>query len=199
MVTSTTHKTLRGPRGGLILSRGQGEDFYKRLDSAVFPGVQGGPLMHQVAAKAVAFKEALAPEFKAYQQQVVINARAMAEVIQARGYKIVSGGTDNHMMLIDLIGRDYTGKEADAALSKAWITANKNSVPNDPRSPFVTSGLRIGTPAVTTRGFGVAECEQLAGWLCDVLDALESADRDAVIARVREQVLSLCRRYPVYA
>ena len=199
VVTSTTHKTLRGPRGGLILSKGQDEAFYKRLDSAVFPGVQGGPLVHQVAAKAVAFKEALAPEFKAYQQQVVINARAMAEVIQARGYKIVSGGTDNHMMLIDLIGRDYTGKEADAALSEAWITTNKNSVPNDPRSPFVTSGLRIGTPAVTTRGFGVKECEQLAGWLCDVLDALESADRDAVIDRVREQVLSLCRRYPVYA
>ena len=199
VVTSTTHKTLRGPRGGLILSKGQDEAFYKRLDSAVFPGVQGGPLMHQVAAKAVAFKEALAPEFKAYQQQVVINARAMAEVIQARGYKIVSGGTDNHMMLIDLIGRDCTGKEADAALSEAWITTNKNSVPNDPRSPFVTSGLRIGTPAVTTRGFGVAECEQLAGGLCDVLDALGSADRDAVTARVREQVLSLCRRYPVYA
>ncbi len=199
VVTSTTHKTLRGPRGGLILSKGQGEEFYKRLDSAVFPGVQGGPLMHQIAAKAVAFKEALAPEFRTYQQQVVINARAMAAVIQARGYKIVSGGTDNHMMLIDLIGRSYTGKEADAALSEAWITTNKNSVPNDPRSPFVTSGLRIGTPAVTTRGFGVEECEQLAAWLCDVLDALESADRDAVIARVREQVLSLCQRYPVYA
>lgn len=199
VVTSTTHKTLRGPRGGLILSKGQDEAFYKRLDSAVFPGVQGGPLMHQVAAKALGFKEALAPEFKAYQQQVVINARAMAEVIQARGHKIVSGGTDNHMMLIDLIGRDYTGKEADAALSEAWITTNKNSVPNDPRSPFVTSGLRIGTPAVTTRGFGVKECEQLAGWLCDVLDALESADSAAVIARVREQALSLCRRYPVYA
>lgn len=199
VVTSTTHKTLRGPRGGLILSKGQDEGFYKRLDSAVFPGVQGGPLMHQIAAKAVAFKEALAPAFRTYQQQVVINARAMAAVIQARGYKVVSGGTDNHMMLIDLIGRSYTGKEADAALSEAWITTNKNSVPNDPRSPFVTSGLRIGTPAVTTRGFGVAECEQLAGWLCDVLDALGSADRDAVIARVREQVLSLCQRYPVYA
>lgn len=199
VVTSTTHKTLRGPRGGLILSKGQDEEFYKRLDSAIFPGVQGGPLMHQIAAKAVAFKEALAPEFRSYQQQVVINARAMATVIQARGYKVVSGGTDNHMMLIDLIGRSYTGKEADAALSEAWITTNKNSVPNDPRSPFVTSGLRIGTPAVTTRGFGVAECEQLAGWLCDVLDALGSADRDAVIARVQEQVLSLCRRYPVYA
>lgn len=199
VVTSTTHKTLRGPRGGLILSKGQDEEFYKRLDSAIFPGVQGGPLMHQIAAKAVAFKEALAPEFRSYQQQVVINARAMATVIQARGYKVVSGGTDNHMMLIDLIGRSYTGKEADAALSEAWITTNKNSVPNDPRSPFVTSGLRIGTPAVTTRGFGVAECEQLAAWLCDVLDALGSADRDAVIARVREQVLSLCQRYPVYA
>ncbi len=199
VVTSTTHKTLRGPRGGLILSKGQDEEFYKRLDSAVFPGVQGGPLMHQIAAKAVAFKEALAPEFRTYQQQVVINARAMAAVIQARGYKIVSGSTDNHMMLIDLIGRSYTGKEADAALSEAWITTNKNSVPNDPRSPFVTSGLRIGTPAVTTRGFGVEECEQLAACLCDVLDAMESADRDAVIARVREQVVSLCHRYPVYA
>lgn len=198
VVTSTTHKTLRGPRGGLILSKGQDEAFYKKLDSAVFPGVQGGPLMHQIAAKAVAFKEALAPEFKIYQAQVLSNARSMAAVLQQRGYKIVSGGTDNHMMLIDLSDRPYTGKEADAALSRAYITANKNSVPNDPRSPFVTSGLRIGTPAVTTRGFGVLECQQLAGWLCDVLDALESGRGDEVTHQVREQVVGLCRRHPVY-
>ncbi len=198
VVTSTTHKTLRGPRGGLILSQGQGEDFYKKLDSAVFPGIQGGPLMHVIAAKAVAFKEALAPEFTAYQRQVVTNARAMAAVLQRRGYGIVSGGTDNHLMLIDLSAKPYTGKDADAALSEAWITANKNSVPNDPRSPFVTSGLRIGTPAVTTRGFGVAECEQLAGWLCDVLDALECGTSAQVEPRVREQVVALCRRHPVY-
>ena len=198
VVTSTTHKTLRGPRGGLILSKGQDEAFYKKLDSAVFPGVQGGPLMHQIAAKAVAFKEALTPEFRVYQTQVVINARAMAAVLQKRGYKIVSGGTDNHMMLIDLSDKPYTGKDADAALSNAYITANKNSVPNDPRSPFVTSGLRIGSPAVTTRGFGVEACEQVAGWLCDVLDALEYGDSDKVGHHVREQVVALCRRYPVY-
>lgn len=197
-VTSTTHKTLRGPRGGLILSRGQDETFYKKLDSAVFPGVQGGPLMHLIAAKAVAFKEALQPGFKTYQQQVVANARAMAAVLQRRGFRIVSGGTDNHMMLIDLSDRPYTGKDADAALSDACITANKNSVPNDPRSPFVTSGLRIGTPAVTTRGFGVPECEQLAGWLCDVLDALESGGSETVVRQVGEQVMALCRRHPVY-
>ncbi|WP_454254714.1 serine hydroxymethyltransferase [Pseudomonas sp. Marseille-Q8238] len=199
VVTSTTHKTLRGPRGGIILAKGQGEDFYKKLDSAVFPGIQGGPLMHVVAAKAVAFKEALTPEFKTYQRQVVINARAMAGVIQQRGYNIVSGGTDNHLMLIDLSDKPYTGKDADAALSRAYITTNKNSVPNDPRSPFVTSGLRIGTPAVTTRGFGVAECEKLAGWLCDVLDAMTTAASDEVASRVREQVVTLCRAYPVYA
>lgn len=198
VVTSTTHKTLRGPRGGLILSKGQDEAFYKKLDSAVFPGVQGGPLMHQIAAKAVAFKEALTPEFRVYQAQVVINARAMAAVLQKRGYKIVSGGTDNHMMLIDLSDKPYTGKDADAALSSAYITANKNSVPNDPRSPFVTSGLRIGSPAVTTRGFGVEACEQVAGWSCDVLDALEYGDSDKVGHHVREQVVALCRRYPVY-
>lgn len=198
VVTSTTHKTLRGPRGGLILSKGQDQAFYKKLDSAVFPGIQGGPLMHQIAAKAVAFKEALAPDFRTYQRQVVINARAMAAVLQQRGFKIVSGGTDNHMMLIDLSDRPYTGKEADAALSNAYITANKNSVPNDPRSPFVTSGLRIGTPAVTTRGFGVVECEQLAGWLCDVLDALENGSSEKIAHHVREQVVSLCRRHPVY-
>lgn len=198
VVTSTTHKTLRGPRGGLILSRGQDDTFYKKLDSAVFPGVQGGPLMHLIAAKAVAFKEALSPDFRRYQQQVVSNARAMAAVLQRRGFRIVSGGTDNHMMLIDLSDRPYTGKDADAALSDACITANKNSVPNDPRSPFVTSGLRIGTPAVTTRGFGVPECEQLAGWLCDVLDALESGGSETVVRQVGEQVMALCRRHPVY-
>lgn len=198
VVTSTTHKTLRGPRGGIILARGQGEDFYKKLDSAVFPGIQGGPLMHLIAAKAVAFKEALLPGFKTYQKQVVSNARAMASVLQKRGYKIVSGGTDNHMMLIDLSDKPYTGKDADAALSNACITTNKNSVPNDPRSAFVTSGVRIGTPAVTTRGFGVPECEDLAGWLCDVLDALEAGTIDQMTKRVRERVVTLCRRYPVY-
>ena len=200
VVTSTTHKTLRGPRGGIILSKGQDEDFYKKLNSAVFPGIQGGPLMHVIAAKAIAFKEALRPEFKTYQQQVVINARAMAAALQQRGYKIVSGGTDNHLMLIDLSAKPYTGKDADAALSDAYITANKNSVPNDPRSPFVTSGVRIGTPAVTTRGFGVPECEQLAGWLCDVLDALEAGGSTltTVRDRVRELVVGLCQRHPVY-
>ena len=199
VVTSTTHKTLRGPRGGIILSKGQSEDFYKKLNSAVFPGIQGGPLMHVIAAKAVAFKEALAPEFKAYQKQVALNARAMAAVLIERGYKIVSGGTDNHLMLIDLIGKEYTGKDADAALGKAFITVNKNSVPNDPRSPFVTSGLRIGTPAVTTRGFKEAECKELAGWLCDVLDSLENGSSEQVIAQVKEKVLAICKRFPVYA
>lgn len=200
VVTSTTHKTLRGPRGGIILAKGQSEDFYKKLNSAVFPGIQGGPLMHIIAAKAVAFKEALRPEFTVYQRQVVANARAMARILQQRGYKIVSDGTDNHLLLIDLSDKPYTGKDADAALSEAYITANKNSVPNDPRSPFVTSGLRIGTPAVTTRGFGVTECEQLAGWLCDVLDGLGAGDGalTEISDRVRQQVVMLCRRYPVY-
>ncbi|MEI7209589.1 serine hydroxymethyltransferase [Pectobacterium carotovorum] len=200
VVTSTTHKTLRGPRGGIILAKGQSEDFYKKLNSAVFPGIQGGPLMHIIAAKAVAFKEALRPEFTVYQRQVVANARAMARILQQRGYKIVSGGTDNHLLLIDLSEKPYTGKDADAALSEAYITANKNSVPNDTRSPFVTSGLRIGTPAVTTRGFGVAECEQLAGWLCDVLDALSVGNEEltAMRDRVRKLVVALCHRYPVY-
>ena len=199
VVTSTTHKTLRGPRGGLILAKGQSEDFYKKLNSAVFPGIQGGPLMHVIAAKAVAFKEALSPAFKTYQKQVVTNARAMAAVLQKRGYKIVSGGTDNHLMLIDLSDKPYTGKDADAALSNAYMTANKNSVPNDPRSPFVTSGVRIGTPAVTTRGFGVPECEELAGWLCDVLGGLENGTGDEVTQQVRDKVVTLCRRFPVYA
>lgn len=201
VVTSTTHKTLRGPRGGIILSRGQGEEFYRQLNSAVFPGIQGGPLMHVIAAKAVAFKEALLPEFGHYQRQVLANARAMAAVIQQRGYRIVSGGTDNHLMLIDLSTRHYTGKEADQALSDAHITTNKNSVPNDPRSPFVTSGVRLGTPAITTRGFDVAECEQVATWVCDVLDSLEVGEhtRLTVRERVRQQVGTLCRRFPVYS
>jgi len=194
VVTSTTHKTLRGPRGGIILARAN-EEIEKKLQSMVFPGTQGGPLMHVIAAKAVAFKEALEPEFTTYQQQVVRNAKPMAAAIIARGYRIVSGGTENHLMLIDLIGREVTGKDAEAALGKAHITVNKNAVPNDPRSPFVTSGLRIGTPAVTTRGYTEADCTELANWICDVLDA--PAD-EAVLARVREAVTAQCRRLPVY-
>ncbi|MGI2185900.1 serine hydroxymethyltransferase [Shewanella oncorhynchi] len=195
VVTSTTHKTLAGPRGGVILSAADDEDLYKKLNSAVFPGGQGGPLMHVIAGKAVAFKEALEPEFKVYQQQVVNNAKAMVEVFLERGYKIVSGGTSNHLMLVDLIGRDLTGKEADAALGSANITVNKNSVPNDPRSPFVTSGVRIGTPAITRRGFKEAESKELTGWICDILD---DASNPAVIERVKGQVLALCARFPVY-
>ncbi|WP_372873395.1 serine hydroxymethyltransferase [Shewanella sp.] len=195
VVTSTTHKTLAGPRGGIILSAANDEDLYKKLNSAVFPGGQGGPLMHVIAGKAVAFKEALEPEFKVYQQQVVVNAKAMVEVFLERGYKIVSGGTDNHLMLVDLIGRDLTGKEADAALGAANITVNKNSVPNDPRSPFITSGIRIGTPAITRRGFKEAEARELTHWICDVLD---NAKDESVIARVKGQVLELCSRFPVY-
>lgn len=195
VVTSTTHKTLAGPRGGVILSAADDEDLYKKLNSAVFPGGQGGPLMHVIAGKAVAFKEALEPEFKVYQQQVVNNAKAMVKVFLERGYKIVSGGTDNHLMLVDLIGRDLTGKEADAALGSANITVNKNSVPNDPRSPFVTSGVRIGTPAITRRGFKEVEAKELTGWICDILD---DAHNLAVIERVKGQVLALCARFPVY-
>jgi glycine hydroxymethyltransferase len=195
VVTSTTHKTLRGPRGGIIVAKGQSEEFYKKLNSAVFPGIQGGPLMHVIAGKAVAFKEALSPEFRAYQKQVVVNARAMAATLIARGFKIVSGGTDNHLMLIDLIGKEYTGKDADAALGKANITVNKNSVPNDPRSPFVTSGLRIGSPAMTTRGFKENEAKLLAGWIADVL---ENVNDESVIARVKQDVLKLCKQFPVY-
>jgi glycine hydroxymethyltransferase len=194
VVTSTTHKTLRGPRGGIILAK-RNEALEKRLNTLVFPGTQGGPLMHVIAAKAVAFKEALQPEFKVYQQQVVENARAMAATLAERGYRIVSGGTDNHLFLVDLIDKDITGKDADAALGRANITVNKNSVPNDPRSPFVTSGLRMGTPAVTTRGFGVAECRTLSGWIADVLDNITDEE---VIRRVRAQVLELCGRFPVY-
>jgi glycine hydroxymethyltransferase len=195
VTTTTTHKTLRGPRGGLILARAN-EEVEKKLNSLVFPGTQGGPLMHVIAAKAVAFKEALQPEFKIYQQQVLDNARAMADVMQSRGYKVVSGGTDDHLFLVDLIDKGITGKDADAALGRANITVNKNAVPNDPRSPFVTSGLRIGTPAVTTRGFGDPEVRELAGWICDVLDDIED---EATIERVRGRVLDLCGRYPVYA
>jgi len=194
VVTTTTHKTLRGPRGGLILARAN-DEITKKLNSLIFPGTQGGPLMHVIAAKAVAFLEALQPEFQGYQQQVVTNARAMASALMARGYRIVSGGTDNHLFLVDLIERSYTGKDADAALGRANITVNKNTVPNDPRSPFVTSGLRIGTPAVTTRGFREAEVVALAGWIADVLDDVTN---EAVIARTRASVLEICRRFPVY-
>jgi glycine hydroxymethyltransferase len=196
VVTSTTHKTLAGPRGGLILSAENDEDLYKKLNSAVFPGGQGGPLMHVIAGKAVAFKEAMEPEFKVYQQQVVKNSKAMVEVFKARGYKIVSGGTENHLFLVDLVDKDLTGKDADAALGKANITVNKNSVPNDPRSPFVTSGIRIGSPSITRRGFTQADATELAGWICDVLD---SHTDEKVLADTREKVLAICKRLPVYA
>ena len=195
VVTSTTHKTLRGPRGGIIIAQGASEELTKKLQSIVFPGIQGGPLMHVIAAKAVAFKEALEPAFTDYQAQVVKNAQAMAKAIAARGYKIVSGGTENHLMLIDLIGREVSGKDAEAALGKAHITVNKNAVPNDPRSPFVTSGLRIGTPAITTRGYKEPDCVALANWLCDVLDA---PNDDRVIAGVRGNVTLQCQQFPVY-
>lgn len=194
VTTTTTHKTLRGPRSGLILAKANPE-IEKKLNSAVFPGNQGGPLMHAIAAKAVCFKEALSDDFKAYQQQVVKNAKAMAEVIQSRGYDIVSGGTENHLMLISLIKQEMTGKDADRWLGEAFITVNKNAVPNDPKSPFVTSGIRIGTPAVTTRGFGEQEVKDLADWICDVLD---SKGDEAVIASVREKVKAVCAKFPVY-
>jgi glycine hydroxymethyltransferase len=200
VVTSTTHKTLRGPRGGIIVAGKQGmgdkaEEIEKKLQSIVFPGIQGGPLMHVIAAKAVAFKEALEPEFTAYQQQVVKNAQAMAQTIISRGYKIVSGGTENHLMLVDMIGKSITGKAAEEALGKAHITVNKNAVPNDPQKPFVTSGLRIGTPAVTTRGYKEPDCVALANWICDVLD---NPSDENVIAGVRENVTKQCRQFPVY-
>ncbi|GIU16030.1 serine hydroxymethyltransferase [Shewanella sp. c952] len=195
VVTTTTHKTLAGPRGGLILSAINDEAIYKKLNSAVFPGGQGGPLMHVIAAKAVAFKEALDPEFTTYQEQVVVNAKAMARTFIERGYDVVSGGTDNHLFLLDLISKDMTGKDADAALGNANITVNKNSVPNDPRSPFVTSGLRIGSPAITRRGFGEQESVLLTNWMCDVLDDITDL---AVSERVKAQVLELCAKFPVY-
>lgn len=192
--TTTTHKTLRGPRGGLILAR-ENAELTKKFNALVFPGTQGGPLMHVIAAKAVALKEALEPEFKDYQGKVCDNAKVMAKVLADRGYPIVSGGTENHLMLVSLIEKGITGKDADAALSKAYITVNKNAVPNDPQSPFVTSGLRLGTPAITTRGFGQEETRQLSGWIADILDDLENEE---VIERVRDQVLELCARFPVY-
>lgn len=195
VTTSTTHKTLRGPRGGIILAKANPE-IEKKLNSVVFPGIQGGPLMHVIAAKAVAFKEAMEPDFKVYQGQVVKNARAMAEVIMNRGYKVVSGGTDNHLLLIDFIDKGLTGKDAEAALGAAHITVNKNSVPNDPQSPFVTSGIRIGTPAMTTRGFTEIESRALAGWICDILDDISNT---ATIVRVRGEVSAVCARFPVYS
>lgn len=194
VTTTTTHKTLRGPRGGMILARAN-ETITKKLNSLVFPGTQGGPLMHVIAGKAVAFKEAMHPSFKDYQQQVVDNAKSMVAVFQERGYRIVSGGTDNHLFLLDLIDKDITGKDADAALGRANITVNKNAVPNDPRSPFVTSGLRLGTPAMTTRGFGTTETRELTGWICDVLENMED---ESVIQKVKEKVIELCSRFPVY-
>ncbi len=194
VVTTTTHKTLCGPRGGLILAK-RNEEIEKKLNSAVFPGIQGGPLMHVIAAKAVCFKEALAADFKTYQQQVVKNAKAMASVYIKRGYDVVSGGTENHLFLVSLIKQDITGKDADAWFGNAHITVNKNAVPNDPRSPFVTSGFRVGTPAVTTRGFSEADCRDLAGWMCDILD---SKGDQAVIDGAREKVSAICARLPVY-
>ena len=198
VVTTTTHKTLRGPRSGLILAR-ENEALTKKFNSAIFPGAQGGPLMHAIAAKAVAFKEAMDPSFVDYQKQVVRNAQVMAETFNVRGYNLVSGGTDNHLMLLDLRDKEYTGKDADAALGRAYITVNKNAVPNDPRSPFVTSGLRLGSPAITTRGFRDDETRQMTEWICDVLEGLESDDPESVISAVREKVKALCARFPVYA
>lgn len=195
VTTTTTHKTLRGPRSGLILVK-DSEEIAKKVNSLVFPGIQGGPLMHVIAAKAVALKEAMQPEFKTYQQNVIINAKAMAQRFMDRGLNIVSGGTDNHLMLVDLIARGVTGKAVDAALGNAHITVNKNAVPNDPQSPFVTSGIRVGTPAVTTRGFNKSDCEVLADLITDIIDDLENP---AIIERVREEVSQICRRYPVYA
>ncbi|UJF25376.1 serine hydroxymethyltransferase [Suttonella sp. R2A3] len=194
VVTSTTHKTLRGPRGGIILAKAN-PDIEKKLNSAIFPGIQGGPLMHVIAAKAVAFQEALDPSFQQYQEQVLDNAKAMAKVFMARGYDVVSGGTKNHLLLISLIKKELTGKAADAALGRAHITVNKNSVPNDPQSPFVTSGIRIGTPAITTRGFKQSEAKQVATWMCDILDDI---DNEEVILNVREKVSKLCAKFPVY-
>lgn len=195
VVTTTTHKTLRGPRGGLILARSN-PAIEKKLNSAVFPGIQGGPLMHVIAGKAVAFKEALTADFNIYQQQVINNARAMVQVMLQRGYNVVSGGTDNHLFLVDLIDKNITGKEAEDILEKAHITLNKNMLPNDPRSPFVTSGLRIGSPAVTTRGLKEKEVKEVAGWICDVLTDLHNP---AVIEKIQKQVIALCQRFPVYS
>ncbi len=194
VTTSTTHKTLRGPRGGMILAKANPE-IEKKLNSLVFPGIQGGPLMHVIAAKAVAFEEALQPEFKTYQEQVLANSRAMAAVMMERGYSVVSGGTDNHLFLVSLIDKGITGKDAEAALGAAHITVNKNAVPNDPQKPFVTSGIRIGTPAITTRGFKEAESKELAGWICDILDNMDDL---ALRGRIKDKALEICRRFPVY-
>ena len=196
VVTTTTHKTLAGPRGGLILAKGGDKEFYKKLNSAVFPGAQGGPLMHVIAGKAVALKEAMEPEFKIYQQQVAKNAKTMVEVFIKRGYKVVSGGTENHLFLLDLVDKSITGKAADAALGRANITVNKNSVPNDPKSPFVTSGIRIGSPAITRRGFKEKDAAELVNWICDILDRI---DDESVIQNVKQKVLSICQKFPVYA
>ncbi|TNG91693.1 serine hydroxymethyltransferase [Testudinibacter sp. TR-2022] len=196
VVTTTTHKTLAGPRGGLILVKGGDEELYKKLNSAVFPAGQGGPLVHVIAAKAVCFKEAMEPEFKIFQQQVVKNAQAMVEVFKQRGFNIVSNGTENHLFLVDLVNKGLTGKAADAALGRANITVNKNAVPNDPKSPFVTSGIRVGTPAITRRGFKEAEAKELAGWMCDVLDNIED---EAVIEGIKQKAIAICKRFPVYA
>jgi glycine hydroxymethyltransferase len=196
VVTSTTHKTLRGPRGGFVLTND--EAIAKKVNSAVFPGSQGGPLCHVIAAKAIAFKEAASDEFVEYQKQVVANAKAMAKTFIDRGINVVSNGTENHLMLVDLIGKEYTGTDADAAMGQAFITVNKNAVPNDPRSPFVTSGLRVGTPAITTRGFGIEETTQLTHWMCDILESLESGNSEQVIAEVKTKVLEICKRFPVY-
>lgn len=195
VVTTTTHKTLGGPRGGLILAHGGSDELYKKLNSAVFPGAQGGPLMHVIAGKAVALKEAMEPAYKAYQEQVIKNAKAMVEEILKRGYKVVSGETQNHLFLIDLVNKNITGKDADAALGRANITVNKNSVPKDPQSPFVTSGIRLGTPAITRRGFKEQDARQLANWICDILDNLHD---EVTIEKVKAQVLEICRRLPVY-
>ncbi|OGT31944.1 MAG: serine hydroxymethyltransferase [Gammaproteobacteria bacterium RIFCSPHIGHO2_12_FULL_35_23] len=195
ITTSTTHKTLRGPRGGFILAKANPE-IEKKLNSIVFPGIQGGPLMHVIAAKAVAFKEAAMPEFVIYQKQVINNAKVMAKTLQGRGYEIVSGGTDNHLFLVSLIDKDITGKDAERALGLANITVNKNTVPNEPRSPFVTSGLRIGTPAITTRGFKEDQCQQVANWICDILDDLAN---EKLMMQVKQHVLMLCKKFPVYA
>jgi len=194
VVTTTTHKTLRGPRGGLILARAN-EEIEKKLNSAIFPGIQGGPLMHIIAAKAVAFKEAMSDDFKVYQKQVVVNARAMANVFMNRGYEVISGGTDDHLFLVSFISQGLTGKDVDAALGSAHITVNKNAVPNDPQSPFITSGIRVGTPAATTRGFGESECSDIANWICDICDDIEN---ESVVNDVRSKVEKLCAKFPVY-
>lgn len=199
VVTTTTHKTLGGPRGGLILSAAKDEELYKKLQSSVFPANQGGPLVHVIAAKAVCFKEALEPEYKEYQKQVLKNAKAMVEVFKQRGYNVVSNGTENHLFLVDLVSHGLTGKAADAALGSANITVNKNAVPNDPQKPFVTSGIRVGTPSITRRGFKEAESAELAGWMCDVLDAMGKDNEAQVIAETKEKVLAICKRLPVYA